>query len=223
MKHFTDLERKEDSKIAIQEAKKAVARLREEVLAINETIRDTKDAELRRKAAQEQMVANKVAQQSIEKLQDKLTELMPQLGTQAGGYAFERWFYELAVYFELEARPGYKADGRQIDGAVTIEGTTFLVEAKFTTEPIGSPDIDVFMGKIERKADNTMGIMVSISGFNEGAIQTASKQRTPMLLIDYGHIYNLILRGIMTLPQVVSRVKRHASQTGISFLAADKF
>ena len=223
MKHFTDLERKEDSKIAIPEAKKAVARLREEVLAINETIRDTKDAELRRKAAQEQMVANKVAQQSIEKLQDKLTELMPQLGIQAGGYAFERWFYELAVYFELEARPGYKADGRQIDGAVTIEGTTFLVEAKFTKEPVGSQDIDVFMGKIERKADNTMGIMVSISGFNEGAIQTASKQRTPMLLIDYGHIYNLILRGIMTLPQVVSRVKRHASQTGISFLAADKF
>ena len=223
MKHFTDLERKEDSKIAIPEAKKAVARLREEVLAINETIRDTKDAELRRKAAQEQMVANKVAQQSIEKLQDKLTELMPQLGIQAGGYAFERWFYELAVYFELEARPGYKADGRQIDGAVTIEGTTFLVEAKFTKEPVGSQDIDVFVGKIERKADNTMGIMVSISGFNEGAIQTASKQRTPMLLIDYGHIYNLILRGIMTLPQVVSRVKRHASQTGISFLAADKF
>ena len=223
MKHFTDLERKEDSKIAIPEAKKAVARLREEVLAINESIRDTKEAELRRKAAQEQMVAHTVAQQSIEKLQDKLTGLMSQLGTQAGGYAFERWFYELAVFFELESRPGYKADGRQIDGAITIEGTTFLIEAKFTEKLIGSPDIDTFMAKIDSKADNTMGIMVSMSGFNDGAVHSASKHKTPMLLLDHGHIYNLILRGIMTLPQVVSRVKRHASQTGISFLAADKF
>jgi len=223
MKHFTDLERKEDSKIAIQEAKKAVARLREEVIAINETIRETKDAELRRKTAQEQMVAHAVAQQSIEKLQEKLTGLMPKLGTQSGGYDFERWFYELAVFFELESRPGYKADGRQIDGAITIEGTTFLIEAKFTEKPIGSPDIDTFMAKIDSKADNTMGIMISMSGFNDGAIHSASKNKTPMLLLDHGHIYNLILRGIMTLPQVVSRVKRHASQTGISFLAADKF
>lgn len=223
MKHFPDLERKEDSKIAISDAKAAVARLREAVLAINETIRETKDAEQRRKAAQEQMVARSVAQQTLEKLQEKLNEITPLLGTQSGGYAFERWIYDMAVYFELEARPGYKADGRQIDGAITIEGTTFLVEAKFTKEPVGSQDIDVFMGKIERKADNTMGIMVSISGFNDGAISTASKQRTPMLLIDYGHIYNLILRGIMTFPQVVSRIKRHASQTGSSYLSAANF
>jgi restriction endonuclease Mrr len=98
-----------------------------------------------------------------------------------------------------------------------------LIEAKFTEKPIGSPDIDTFMAKIESKADNTMGIMVSISGFNDGAIHSASKNRTPMLLIDHGHIYNLILRGIMTLPQVVSRVKRHASQTGSSFLCASSF
>ncbi len=223
MQHFPDLERKEDTKQQIPEARKAVARLREAVQTINETIRDTKDTERRRKASQEEMTARVAAQQSLEKLQNTLVEITPQLGTQAGGYAFERWFYDLAIYFELEARPGYKADGRQIDGAITIEGTTFLVETKFTKEPIGSPDIDIFMAKIESKADNTMGIFVSISGFNDGAKRSASKQRTPMLLLDYSHIYNLILRGVMTLPQVVSGIKRHASQTGSSFLGASEF
>lgn len=223
MKHFPDLERKEDTKVRIPEAREAVARLREAVLTINDTIRETKDAERRRKAAQEEMTARIAARQSLEKLQSRLTEITPQLGTQPGGYAFERWFYDLAIYFELDSRPGYHANGRQIDGALTIEGTTFLVETKFTDSPIGSPEIDTFMAKIESKADNTMGLFVSLSGFNDGAKRSASKQRTPMLLLDHGHIVNLILPGVMTLPQVVSRIKRHASQTGSSYLAASEF
>jgi|SRR5271165_5545309 len=223
MRHFPDLERKEDTKIRIPEAKQAIARLRDAVLTINETIRESKDAEIRRKAALEEMTARVAAQQSLEKLSCRLTEITPQLGTQAGGYAFERWFYDLAIFFELEARPGYVATGRQIDGALTVDGTTFLVETKFTATPVGSPDIDTFMAKIESKADNTMGLLVSLSGFNEGAKTSASKQRTPMLLLDHGHIFNLILSGMMTLPQVVSRIKRHASQTGSSFLGASDF
>lgn len=223
MKHFPDLERKEDTKVRIPEAKEAIARLRTAVLTINETIRETEEAERRRKSTLEERAARAAAQQSLEKLENRLTEITPQLGTQPGGYAFERWFYDLAVYFELDARPGYKAQGRQIDGAITIEGTTFLLETKFTNEPVGSPDIDPFMAKIESKADNTMGLFVSLSGFNDGAKRAASKQRTPMLLLDHSHIYYLVLRGVMTLPQVVSRIKRHASQTGSSYLGASEF
>jgi restriction endonuclease Mrr len=223
MKHFPDLERKEDTKIRIPEAREAVARLRAAVLQVNESIQESKEAEARRRQAQEKMMTRITNRQSLEKLQASLTEIIAQLGTQDGGYAFERWVYDLAIFFELEARPGYQANGRQIDGALTFEGTTFLVEAKFTKEPIGSPDIDTFMAKIESKADNTMGLLFSISGFNEGAISTASRQKTPMLLIDQSHIFNLLLRGIMTLPEVVSRIKRHASQTGSSYLSAVDF
>jgi restriction endonuclease Mrr len=177
----------------------------------------------RRKSAQEAISKQLAAKQSLEKLQNQLMVLMPQQGKQEGGYVFERWFYDLAVFHELEARPGYRTDGRQIDGAVTMEGTTFLLEAKFTKEPVGAPDIDIFMAKIESKADNTMGLFVSISGFNEGAIRAASKQRTPMLLLDYSHIFSLILRGVMSLPEVVSRIKRNASQTGSAYLPATEF
>jgi hypothetical protein len=60
------------------------------------------------------------AQQSLEKLQAELNALTPKIGTQEGGYAFEKWFYDLAIFFELDARRGYKAGGRQIDGALTI-------------------------------------------------------------------------------------------------------
>lgn len=223
MRHFPDLERKEDTKERIPEAVEAVNRLRMAVAEINEAIRETKASEARRKAAMENASKRQTVQQSLERLQAALNGLTSKIGTQDGGYEFERWIYDLAVYFELEARPGYKAAGRQIDGAITIEGTTFLVEAKLVNEPIGSPDIDIFMAKIESKADNTMGLFISLSGFNDGAKRAASKQRTPMLLLDSSHVFNLIMRGEMTLPQVVSRIKRHAHQTGSSYLAATDF
>jgi restriction endonuclease Mrr len=223
MRHFPDLERKEDTRERIPAAVEAINRLKVAVAEINETIRETKAAEAHRQAAQAQSSTRLAAQQSLDKLQSALNALTPKIGTQDGGYAFERWFYDLAIYFELDARPGYKADGRQIDGAITIDGTTFLIETKLVNDPVGSPDIDIFMAKIESKADNTMGLFVSLSGFTGGAKDAASKQRTPMLLLDSTHIFSLIMRGVMTLPQVVARVKRHASQTGTSYLAASEF
>lgn len=223
MKHFPDLERKEDTKERIPAAVEAVNRLKKAVADINETLRETKLSEARRKAAVEDISKRKAAQQSLERLHAALNTLVAKIGTQEGGYEFERWIYELAIFFELDARPGYKATGRQIDGAITIDSTTYLIEAKLMNEPVGSPEIDIFMAKIESKADNTMGLFISLSGFNDGAKQTASKQRTPMLLLDSGHIFNLIMRGVMTLPQVVSRIKRHAHQTGSSFLGAADF
>jgi hypothetical protein len=68
-----------------------------------------------------------------------------------------------------------------------------------------------------------MGIFLSMSGFTSGAIKTASRDRTPLLLMDYSHIYNKILPGLMTLPDVIRRIKRNASQTGEAFLSVVKF
>jgi hypothetical protein len=149
--------------------------------------------------------------------------LVPKQGTQEGGYAFERWFYDLAGFSEIPARPPYKVEGRQIDGSLTLDGTTFLIETKFTSKQTGAPDIDTFMTKIIRKADNTMGILVSMAGFSNVAIKEASRDRTPMLLMDYSHFYNLILSGQMSLPDVIRRIKRHASQTGEAFLPVLRF
>jgi hypothetical protein len=223
MRDFPDLERREDTKEQIAGAKLAVDRLKIEVTKIDRSTQETASAKERRKANQQELESRLAEQKSVGLLLQELEGLMPQLGTQAGGYAFEKWFYDLANFFELSARPSYKVGARQIDGAITIEGTTYLIETKFTANPVGSPDVDIFMAKIESKADNTMGLFVSTSGFNSGAVAAASKPKTPMLLLDHSHLFGLILRGVMSLPDVVSRVKRHASQTGSAYLSAKDF
>ena len=70
----------------------------------------------------------------LSKLNDRLTELSTRLGTQQAGYDFQPWFYDLMDYFEIESRRPYVIVGRQIDGSVTVDGTTYLVELKFTRE-----------------------------------------------------------------------------------------
>jgi hypothetical protein len=143
-------------------------------------------------------------------------------GTQQSGYDFQAWFYDLANYFEVVNRRPYVSGGRQIDGSITVDGTTYLVELKFTREQSDSLDIDSLHKKVTSKADNTMGILISISGYSSVAINEASGPRTPLLLLDHDHIY-LLLSGSMTLEELICRVRRHSSQTGDAYLRARDF
>ncbi|WP_181448081.1 hypothetical protein [Dissulfurirhabdus thermomarina] len=93
---------------------------------------------------------------------------------------------------------------------------------KFTTNQADAPDIDTFYKKVTSKADNTMGIMVSISGYSSVARKEASGDRTPLLLADHSHLY-LVLSGVMGLADVIERIRRHASQTGEAYLAPTNF
>lgn len=223
MTHFPDLEGWEDSREKLDAAREAVARLKKEVGKLNAQVRDAKAVEKVKQTAREQREKAIASQQTLTTLADQLNELAKALGTQQGGYDFEKWFYALANYFELPARPPYWADKRQIDGSLTLDGTTFLIETKFTKEQIGAPDIDTFMTKTRRKADNTMGIVLSMSGFSSTAIDEASCDGTPILLMDSAHIYGLILTGMMSFPDIIRRIKRHASQTGKAYLDVKDF
>ena len=86
---------------------------------------------------------------------------------------------------------------------------------------VGAPDIDTFFAKVSSKADNTMGIFVSMAGYSSVAISEASKPRTPVLLIDAAHIF-LVLQGLWELPELISRIRQHASQTSEAYLHASQ-
>lgn len=218
---FPDLMGWADEKEKVSSAKAAVAALKIYI----QRERSKAEVEAARVAIREEAArqrAEKVAsQQDLAKLQVKLTELHPQAGTQVGGYAFEKWFYDFVKFFDVDHRLPYKADERQIDESVTIEGTTYLVELKFTTNQTGIGDIDSFMAKVNNKADNTMGLFVSMAGYSSVAISQASKPRTPLLLLDSGHVF-LALQGLWDFPEMVSRVRQHASQTSEAYLPANR-
>ena len=219
---FPDLKNWEDSATKLEEAQDAVSQLRRHHSKQQEEIRSEKDkAEARMRFAELQRQATR-SQQTLRSLNDRLDTLAQSLGTQKAGYDFEVWFFDLLDFSEISNRKPYVHKGRQIDGSVTVSGTTYLVELKFTAGQADATAIDSFYKKITTKADNTMGVMVSISGYSSVAMQEASGERTPMLLLDHSHLY-MVLGGIMGLGDLIDRVRRHASQTGEAYLSADDF
>lgn len=219
---FPDLEGWEDEAQKVQTAKSAVAALRAYMTNAQHDAETQKLREAARMAYGQQIERAIASRQSLESLATILTQLSQRIGSQEAGYQFQDWFYDLVSFFEVIHRRPYVSNGRQIDGSLTIDGTTYLTELKFTRGQASAPDVDTFLAKINDKADNTMGIMVSMSGYSSTAIEQASGRKTPMILMDSSHIY-LVLSGSWTLPEVACRLRRHASQTGQAFLPAKDF
>jgi hypothetical protein len=219
---FPDLEGWEDTPQKVQAAKDAVQALRQYLDLHREKAEELKAREETKKVARQRIQETIAKQQTLEDLSGRLTELSKKLGTQSAGYEFQNWFYDLVAFFEMTHRRPFVSGGRQVDGSITVEGTTYLVELKFTRQQANAPDVDNLLSKVNDKADNTMGIMVSMSGYSSPAILQASGRKTPLILMDFSHIY-MVLGGTWMLPEVVSRLRRHASQTAQAFLPASEF
>lgn len=219
---FPDLRTWEDSEIKIAAAKLAVAELKALIKQQDEKVRSQREIEAAKEKARSERAAVQRERMDLASLQQRVAGLHSQMGTAPGGYAFQDWFYDLLDFAEIENRRPYVTAGRQIDGSITLDGTTYLVELKFTDSQAGAPDVDIFRSKIESKADNTMGLFVSMAGYSSVAIDEASGKRTTMLLLDASHIYT-VLTGGMNLAEVIRRVRRHASQTGESHLPVTSF
>jgi hypothetical protein len=219
---FPDLRNWEDSVEKITDATKAVGELGEYLRAQDREASDEREREETKTRARELQAQIQRSLTDKAKLQTGLDALQPAIGTQQGGYDFQDWFYDLLDFCEIQNRRPYVSNGRQIDGSLTVDGTTYLTELKFTGEQAGATDIDSLRAKVDDKADNTMGIMLSISGYSSVAIAGASGRQSKLLLIDASHLY-VFLTGSMAFGEIVSRVRRHASQTGEAYLPVAKF
>lgn len=219
---FPDLQGWEDTAEKLDAAKRSIAALKSYLNEQDQSIASEEQRQESRQRLREAQANARASQQTLRSLSDRLGELSADIGTAEAGRAFEAWFYELMQFSEITARRPYVVDGRQIDGSVTIGDTTYLLECKFTVGQSDAPDIDVFRAKVESKADNTMGIFVSISGFSSVAIEGASGRKTPLLLLDHGHLYR-VLGGVASFRDVIERVRRHSSQTGQAYLPLNSF
>ncbi len=221
-KSFPDLDGWEDAELKKQQAREAVSALRDFLRIKDEqALSERERAETRRRVGE---VRQRSAErrQTLARLAARLDELAAEIGKQEAGYRFQDWFYDMLDYFEVASRRPYVTAGRQIDGSVTVDGTTYLNELKFTREQATGPDVDILHKKVHDKSDNTMGIMVSMSGYSKPAMDGASGPRSLILLLDYSHLY-LLLTGAMSFTELVTRIRRHSSQTGEAYLPVSQF
>lgn len=218
MNEFPDLNGFEDLKKNKLKAKEFVKVLREFIEQESNRIKNQDEINKKKEENRKRVEKEKLNRVTLSSLEQRLCDLSKHIGSQEAGYKFEKWFFDLVDFFEIQNRRPYKIkSGRQIDGSISINGTDYIIELKFKQKQIDVEDLDSIEVKLKSTADNTMAICVSMSGFSNNVIKNMEKGRTMVLLLDFNHI-NIILRGILNFSEMIERIKRHAAQTGESYL-----
>lgn len=137
---------------------------------------------------------------------------------QQRGLDFETFLYKIFALFELEPRLKYSLEYEQIDGAMSFDTDDYIIEAKWWKPRIQPVQLDALAKKVERKAKNTMGLYISISGFTSGALD-AYRERTPLIAMDGGDLF-FVLDQRVRLDELLKRKKQHASDTGSCYFPA---
>lgn len=138
------------------------------------------------------------------------------LSAQARGFAFEGFLKRLFDTFDLAAQEPFRLRGEQIDGSFQLGSETYLLEAKWHSQPIGVADLHTFHGKIEQKATWTRGLFVSNSGFSDDGLAAFGRGKR-IICMDGLDLYDLLDREL-PLNHVLERKVRRAAETGMPFL-----
>lgn len=175
-------------------------------------------AESRKAAVQKRQQAEADMAAAVAALKSEFAKIT-QMEAQTRGYAFEKFLTRLFQAFDIDARGSYKINGEQIDGAFTLDSVDYLLEAKWQSKQIDTPDLATFSDKVDNKLDNTLGLLISMNGFTERAINNNRRQRPKVLLMD-GRDLSAVLERVIDLPELISRKKIHAAQTGEIMVSA---
>jgi Restriction endonuclease len=130
-----------------------------------------------------------------------------------------RFLRDLFLAHDLKPRSPFRLHTEQIDGAFELDGTYFIVEAKWEKERVGHRPLDSFAREVERRLDNTLGLFVALSGFTEEGLEAVRKSRPTIILFD-GQDLAIVLQGLEDFVELLRRKIRHAAQTGDPYLRA---
>ena len=150
----------------------------------------------------------------FEALRDQLNALW-EMEPRPRGYAFEKYLKALFETFGLKARNPFSLRGEQIDGSFELKHETYLLEAKWHQDRIGSDELRSFQGKIDDKAAWTRGLFVSFGGFTEVGLAAFGRGKK-VICMDGQDMYEALDRNI-PIDVVLERKVRHAAETGLPF------
>lgn len=97
------------------------------------------------------------------------------LTPQQRGKKFEGWLRKLVEIYQLDATLDVQNFGEQIDFTFWIGGLFVVGEARWLAEPVDTPQVRDFFGKLCDRPPFVVGLIVSLSGLTEPARQYLSR------------------------------------------------
>jgi hypothetical protein len=221
MDDFPQLAWLEDAPEKIARAREAVARLRKYIQPYEEQLAAEAVASARITQAKEEARLRQGTADALQGLRQEYFELLAMDDAQRRGFAFEGWLLRLFEVFDLDPRASFRVEGEQVDGGFTLDNTHFLLEARWRKALATKDDLGAFKTKVDDKAENTLGLIISIEGFDATALSRHSQRGSPLVLADGGDLL-AVLDERIDLRDLLRRKHRHAAMTGEVFLPVQK-
>lgn len=206
------LKKLDDGARKYAEAVEALSALRAQVEPYKQLRSKTEAAAQRRESERKRNEAQQAFSAELEELRQRFYGMHGE-PPQQRGYSLERLLRDLFELFDLDTKGSFRITGEQIDGAFTHDSTEYVMEAKWQHELASSSDLHIFSGKIGSKLDNTLGLFVSMNGFQPTAVDAFSHKRSLMILMTGADLV-AVLEGRFDLRDLLTRKRQHAARTG---------
>lgn len=204
---FQHLARPEDGRSKVEKAQAAVAALKAVVAPYETSLKRQEQARAEIAARRVTSAESRASAQRLDELRATFVRISS-LEPRKRGYALEELLRDLFDAFELDPKASFKVVGEQIDGGFTLDTQHYIVEAKWEAGPADRADLDVLAAKVERRADNTLGLFVAYAGFKPTAIELHSARRSTLMLVDGADLY-AVLEGRIDLRELLRRKRLH--------------
>jgi hypothetical protein len=178
-------------------------------------------AEESRQSAAKRLLNRNIFRKKLLEIKVRYEDFVTSSHKQKRGFELEKIMRDLFELFDLDPKASFRVVGEQLDGAFNFEGTDFLFEGKWESDPVGANDLDIFAGKIKRKLENTLGLFLSMSGFSSDGLFAHSKGELVVILMDGGDLIAVFEERI-DLVNLIRRKKSHAARTGEIYLPIHK-
>lgn len=198
---FQHLARLEDGRSKVEKAQAAVAALKAVVAPYETSLKRQEQARAEIAARRVTSAESRASAQRLDELRATFVKISS-LESRKRGYALEELLRDLFDAFELDPKASFKVVGEQIDGGFTLDTQHYIVEAKWEAGPADRADLDVLAAKVERRADNTLGLFVAYAGFKPTAIELHSARRSTLMLVDGADLY-AVLEGRIDLRELL--------------------
>lgn len=196
------------------EAREAVNALQRSCGDFFEQEKEKQQAEERKKVFEEHRRHTLDYNKKIDEFKDSFYQILKEENSQKRGYLLEKFLGDLFAFFDLSPRSSFKIQGEQIDGAFTHDNTDYLIEAKWQKNLVEKQDIDIFEAKVSRKLKTTLGLFISVNGFNLSATSITGSGKS-IILMD-GQDLMQVLENRISLTDLILLKRRHAAETGES-------
>ena len=158
--------------------------------------------------------ARSIRGQRLEELKREFLALHESDNRQSAGIELEKILTQLFELNDLAPSEPFRVTGEQIDGAFELDHESYLVEAKWNSNPTPAADLYVFRQKIEGKSRFTRGVFLTINGISQPAASAIVTGKQLTFFIMDGYDLMMLLEDSLPLAEFLRRRQRLLAERG---------